>query len=62
MDFHLNAWSWNNLKTKTFSSTGADAVNYLHLNVLYIYLALEFLTLLRTSVVTNIIRIVYINN
>jgi len=39
IDFHPSVWSWNNKKTKTFSSTGADIVNCLPLNEVYIYFA-----------------------
>jgi len=30
---------WNKMMTKTLSSTGADILNCLHLNVVYIYFA-----------------------
>jgi len=39
MNFHPNVWSWNNMKTVIFSSTGADIANYLYSNVMYIFFA-----------------------
>jgi len=50
------------MKTEKFSSTGADIVNCLHFNVVYIYFALDFCTLLRMRVTTNIRSIVPVNS
>jgi len=61
MDFYWNARSWNKKKTKTRSSTGADIVNCLQLNVAYIYFASDLWTVLGTRVITKIVELICTN-
>ena len=62
MNFYWNAWSQNEMKTKTFSVTEGDILNCLHLNVVYINFASDLWTVLRTRVTNNIVEVIRINN
>jgi len=46
MDFHPNAYSWNNMKTEIIEFNPSGYWNYLYSNVLYILIALDYCALL----------------
>ena len=60
LKFYSTAWSWNKMRTRTLSSTGADIVNSLYLNVAYLYFVIYLWTVLRTRVTPSIAEIIYI--